>query len=101
MSQPSPADRMKLAVLISGSGRTLKNFIDLAAESELPVDIALVVSSSPQAGGLNFAVEAGIPTRVIRRDDFPKGAVGDKPYGDAVFSACRQQSTFKSQRLCA
>jgi phosphoribosylglycinamide formyltransferase-1 len=80
---------MKLAVLISGSGRTLKNFIDLAAEGELPVDIALVVSSSAQAGGLDFAAEAGIPTRVIRRDDFPRGVRGDKPYGDAVFSACR------------
>jgi phosphoribosylglycinamide formyltransferase 1 len=80
---------IKLAVLISGSGRTLKNFIDLAAEGELPVDIALVISSSTQAGGLNFAAEAGIPTRVIRRGDFPTGAAGDKLYGEAVFSACR------------
>jgi phosphoribosylglycinamide formyltransferase 1 len=79
-----------LAVLISGSGRTLKNFIDLAAEGELPVDIRLVVASTPKAGGLKFAEQAGIPTRVIRRSDFPAGAEGDRPYGDAIFGACRE-----------
>ena len=47
--------KLKLAVLISGSGRTLKNFIDLAAEGNLPIDIRLVVSNSPTAGGLKFA----------------------------------------------
>jgi phosphoribosylglycinamide formyltransferase-1 len=79
-----------LAVLISGSGRTLKNFIDLAAEGSLPVDIRLVVSSSAKAGGLKFAEEAGIYTLVIRRGDYPDGPAGDKPFGDAVFAACRE-----------
>jgi phosphoribosylglycinamide formyltransferase-1 len=84
-----PSTPIKLAVLISGTGRTLKNFIDLAAEGELPVDIRLVISSTAQAGGLKFAEAAGIPTRVIRRHDFPVGAAGNQQYGDAVFSACR------------
>jgi formyltetrahydrofolate-dependent phosphoribosylglycinamide formyltransferase len=90
MTQQPRTNRMKLAVLISGSGRTLKNFIDLAAEGELPVDIRLVISSSAQAGGLKFATEAGIPTRVLRREDSPAGPAGDQPYGDAIFSACRE-----------
>src|ERR671922_223403 len=80
---------MKLAVLISGSGRTLKNFIDLAAAGELPVDIRLVVSSSPTAGGLQFAEEAGIATRIISRGKFPVGDAGDREYGNAIFAACR------------
>jgi phosphoribosylglycinamide formyltransferase-1 len=80
---------IKLAVLISGSGRTLKNFIELAADGELPVDIRLVISSTAKAGGLKFAKDAGIPSRVMRRGDFPDGTAGDKAYGDAVFSACR------------
>jgi phosphoribosylglycinamide formyltransferase-1 len=84
-----PESRIKIAVLISGSGRTLKNFIDLATEDQLPVEIKLVVSSSPAAGGLKFAADAGIPTRVIRREDFPKGPAGDRSFGDAVFAACR------------
>ena len=67
---------LKLAVLISGSGRTLKNFIDLAAEGKLPIDIRLVVSNSPTAGGLKFAQDAGIPTQIIPRSDFPRGGTG-------------------------
>ena len=63
-------------MLISGSGRTLKNFIDLAAEGELPIDIRLVVSSTAKAGGLQYAEAAGIPTLVVNRSDFPHGARG-------------------------
>ncbi len=86
---PSPAP-LKLAVLISGSGRTLKNFLDLAAEGKLPVDIRLVISSTAKAGGLKFAEAAGIPSRVIRRNAFPDGAAGDAAYGNALFAACRE-----------
>jgi len=89
MTDNARSSTLRLAVLISGSGRTLKNFIDLAAAGELPVDIRLVVSSTAKAGGLTFAAEAGIPTLVVRRNDFPAGAVGDKPFGDAIFAACR------------
>jgi phosphoribosylglycinamide formyltransferase-1 len=85
-----PESTLKLAVLISGGGRTLKNFIDLQSEGELPVTIGLVVSSTSKAGGLKFAKEAGIPCRVVRRDDFPAGAAGNAAFGEAVFSACRE-----------
>ncbi|MEX0642880.1 MAG: phosphoribosylglycinamide formyltransferase [Pirellulales bacterium] len=81
---------MKLAVLISGAGRTLKNFIDLTAEGTLPVDIRLVISSSAKAGGLKFAEDAGIATRVIPRGDFPVDADGDIAFGEAVFGVCRE-----------
>lgn len=76
---------MKIAVLISGSGRTLKNFIDLAAEGSLPVEIELVVSSTPKAGGLDFAREAGIASVVLDRKDYDS----HNDYGEAIFSTCR------------
>lgn len=79
---PAP---LKLAVLISGSGRTLKNFIELAAAGNLPVDIRLVVSSSAKAGGLDHARAANIPAVVLSRSKFGS----DQTYGDAVFAACR------------
>src|SRR6478672_5265516 len=85
-----PESKLKIAVLISGSGRTLKNFIDMVAEDQLPVEIKLVVSSSPTAGGLKFAADANILTRVIQRGGFAKGQAGDVPFGDAVFAACRE-----------
>lgn len=86
----SPDAPLRLAVLISGTGRTLKNFIDLIADGELPVQIRLVVSSTAKAGGLKFAEETGIPTRVVARGDFSAGPAGDRAYGDAIFSACRE-----------
>jgi formyltetrahydrofolate-dependent phosphoribosylglycinamide formyltransferase len=81
--------KLKIAVLISGSGRTLKNFIDLAAEDKLPIDIRLVVSNSPTAGGLKFAQDAGIPIQVIPRSDFPRGGTGSEAFGAKIFAACR------------
>jgi phosphoribosylglycinamide formyltransferase 1 len=81
---------LKLAVLISGSGRTLKNFIDLAGEGELPIEICIVISSTPKASGLQHAVSANIPTRIVSRNDFPAGPSGDKPFGDAIFDQCRE-----------
>jgi phosphoribosylglycinamide formyltransferase-1 len=76
---------LKLAVLISGGGRTLKNFLELIAEGRLPFEIPLVISSSGAAGGLAHAREAGIATAVFQRSKF------DSPqaYGDAIFAACR------------
>lgn len=76
---------MKIAILISGSGRTLKNFIDLVAEGSLPLDIALVISSSAEAGGLQYANEAGIPTSVVTRSTYDS----HDAFGAAIFSRCR------------
>jgi phosphoribosylglycinamide formyltransferase-1 len=76
---------LKLAVLISGSGTTLKNLIAQIGDARLDARIELVVSSNPAAGGLSFAREAGIPTLVIERQSF--ASVAD--YSHAVFDACR------------
>jgi len=87
MSRAKRASKpLRLAVLISGGGRTLKNFLDLADEGQLPVDIQLVISSAPQAGGLQHAQRAGIPTQVFVRNKFNS----DEAYGTAIYDACRQ-----------
>ncbi len=77
---------MRLAVLISGGGRTLKNFLDLSAAGKLPVEIPLVLSSTSKAGGLRHAREANIESRVFLRGRYDT----DTAYGHALFSACRQ-----------
>jgi len=58
---------LKLAVLLSGSGRTLQNFIDLIKEGRLPATIELVISSRADAGGIAKAQAADIPAKVITR----------------------------------
>jgi phosphoribosylglycinamide formyltransferase 1 len=77
---------LRIAVLISGGGTTLRNFIEKIAAGCLPVDIALVVCSSPTAGGLQFAQGANIPIAILERkafasqDDFSRG----------IFDRCRR-----------
>jgi formyltetrahydrofolate-dependent phosphoribosylglycinamide formyltransferase len=76
---------IKIAVLISGSGRTLKNLLDMKAEEGLPIDVRLVVSSSAKAAGLEFAREANIETAILLRSKY----ASDTDYGNAIFAACR------------
>ena len=77
---------LRVAVLISGSGRTLKNFITLAAEDPRPIDIRLVLSSTPKASGLQHAGEAEIATKIFKRSE----AASDEDYGQRIFAACRE-----------
>jgi phosphoribosylglycinamide formyltransferase-1 len=79
------ATPLRIAVLISGGGRTLNNLLELAAAGRLPVDVRLVISSSRKAGGLVFARAAGVPTQVFERRDY----ASSQAYGDAIFAACR------------
>ena len=57
------ASTFRIAVLISGGGTTLRNLIERIEAGRLPVEIALVVSSDPNARGLQIAADVGIPGR--------------------------------------
>jgi phosphoribosylglycinamide formyltransferase 1 len=83
MVSPRP---FRIAVLISGGGTTLRNLIEKIAAGQLPVEIAVVVASSPAAGGLRFTQEAGVPSAVIERKTF----AGQEEFSRAVFDRCRQ-----------
>lgn len=65
MTRPVP-----VAVLLSGSGRTLENFLERIAAGKLPLEIQAVVSSRDDARGVDIAREAGIPCEVFRRKAF-------------------------------
>jgi phosphoribosylglycinamide formyltransferase-1 len=82
---PMNEARFPIAVLISGGGTTLKNLIDRIATNQLSVEIRLVISSNPRAGGLSFAKEAGIPSSTIERQKHGS----PEAYRDAVFAAVR------------
>lgn len=61
----------KVAVLISGGGTNLQAIIDRLAAGELPhVELALVVSSRKNAGGLDRADRAGIKHVYIGKENF-------------------------------
>ena len=76
---------LRLAVLLSGSGRTLENLLDRIAAGTLPAEVALVVSNKPLVRGVAIATRAGIPVEVMPRDGTPT-----EPWSEAIFAACRR-----------
>jgi phosphoribosylglycinamide formyltransferase-1 len=52
-------------VLISGRGSNLKSLIAACAQSDFPAEIVVVISNIENAGGLEIARAANIPTQVI------------------------------------
>jgi phosphoribosylglycinamide formyltransferase-1 len=77
---------LRIAVLISGGGTTLNNLIEKIDAGSLDVEIRLVVSSTPKAGGLQYAEEAGIPVEVVVRKDFGS----QDEFSEAIFGRCRE-----------
>lgn len=77
---------LRVAVLISGGGTTLNNLIEKDRQGDINLDIRVVISTTPDAGGLRFAEQAQIPTEVIEAKAF--GSVAE--FSEAVFERCRE-----------
>lgn len=69
-SSEPPVPRLSVAVFLSGAGSNLQAILDASAAGRLPAEVRLVVSSNPEAGGLQRARQAGIAARVLRSKDF-------------------------------
>jgi len=80
-----PKNPLRLAVLISGSGRTLKNLLALIGDGTLDAEVALVISSAADAGGLQYAKDAAVPWVVFERKAF----ASQDDYSHAIFEECR------------
>ena len=70
--------RLKVAVLISGTGSNLKTLIDAVAGRRLALDICMVISNRAKAPGLNHARRAGIPVTVIDASQFGSNRLQDR-----------------------
>ena len=79
-------DRLKIGVLLSGSGTNLQAIID-AIVGGLPTDIVLVVSSRPDAYGIERARAAGIPTLVMNREKYADVLAADAQIVEALRKA--------------
>lgn len=76
---------LKLAVLLSGGGRTLQNLLNQQALSEWPARIVVVISDKPGVLGLRRAEAAQIPAIVVTKRDHP-GAT----FSERIFEECRR-----------
>ncbi len=70
-------EKLKIGVLLSGSGTNLQAIIDAAARDGLPVDVVKVVSSRPDAFGIERARAAGIPVVALNRDAYADPEAAD------------------------
>lgn len=75
-----------MAVLISGSGRSLENLAQRSRDGRLGCEIAVVISSNNKAGGISRARRFNLPCLVIDRDAF----ADDASFGRAVFDSIRR-----------
>ncbi len=75
---------LRLAVLLSGSGRTLENLLDWIAGGRLAATVATVVSSRADVRGVTIAERAGIPVHVLPPRDRPLA-----DWSADIFSVCR------------
>ena len=80
------ADKLKVGVLVSGSGTNLQAIIDAAADG-LPVEVVQVVSSRPDAYGIERANRAGIPVLVLNRTIYEDPLAADQTIVDALRAA--------------
>ena len=74
---------LKIGVLVSGSGTNLQAIIDAAAEG-LPIDVAHVVSSRPDAYGIERAKAAGIPVLVLNKEIYADPRAADEMIVDTL-----------------
>ncbi len=75
------ATRLPIAILISGRGSNMRTIAERAASGTLPVEVRVVVSDQPNAGGLEIARSMGIPTEVLSPREFP-----DRPSYDRALA---------------
>jgi phosphoribosylglycinamide formyltransferase-1 len=62
---------LRTAVLLSGSGTSLENLFDQIDQHALPAEIVIVLSSKPDAFGLERARRRGIPAVAVPRKQYP------------------------------
>lgn len=78
MSEP-----LKIGILLSGSGTNFQAIADAIAEG-LPIEIAHVVSSRPDAYGIERAKALGLPVLVLNREVYADPKAADQMIVDTL-----------------
>lgn len=81
----TPLSPLRLTVLVSGGGTTLRNLLERIADHTLDARVDLVISSTRRAGALNIAHDARVPTVVVAPQNFADA----QSFSLATFDACR------------
>lgn len=63
-----------IVILISGRGSNMQAIVEAARAEKWPARIAAIISNRADAGGLEYAAAAGIPTAVVVSKSYPSRA---------------------------
>ena len=74
----------RIVILISGRGSNMQAVVEACAREGWPARIAAVISNRPQAAGLAWAAEQGIPTVALNHQDFPSRDAFDVALREAI-----------------
>ena len=85
MSKEGSTQPLRLAVLLSGSGRTLENLLRREKNGELPATVELVLSNREGVRGVTIAESAGIQTIVN-----PQSEASLQAWSKSLFDSCRE-----------
>lgn len=66
--------KKRTAILISGRGSNMRSLVEAARAPDYPAEIALVASNRPDAEGVAWAVDQGLPTVIIDHKAYPSRA---------------------------
>jgi len=83
------AKKLRLAVLLSGTGRTLKNLIDHIHGGRLSAEIVAVISNVTNVTGLQYAEKESIPVEIVERCHYDTLT----EFSEANFGICRAART--------
>lgn len=78
--------RTRVAVLISGAGSNMAALIDAGQAPDAAFEVVLVLSNTPDAGGLAVAAAKGVPTESVDHRPFGKDREAHERAIDAVLT---------------
>lgn len=76
--------KLKIGVLVSGSGSNLQSIIDNIEQGRLSAEIAIVICNNPQAFALERCARHQIPFELISHRDFPDRIAFDMQMADIL-----------------
>lgn len=83
------APKKRIAVLISGRGSNMMSLVEAARRPDYPAEIVVVISNRPEAAGITWANEQGIPTL----------AMDHKLYSDRAHFESQLQGVLTASRV--
>jgi phosphoribosylglycinamide formyltransferase-1 len=76
--------KARLAILISGRGSNMQAFVEACASGRLDAEIAVVLSSNPEAAGLRGAADAGLRSCCLDHRQYPSREAFDRALVNAL-----------------